>query len=217
MYEINVYDKIIFDLRKVFQLVRGTLRYAWRKNMHTKILCGKRVQIRNIRFLSVSGNLKIEDYVELDALSIGGIKLGNNVKIGRYTSIRASNHYRLPGKGVVIGDNFSCGDYTFFGCAGGIKIGNDVMMGQNIRFHAQNHNFDNLDELLRLQGTSSRGIAIGNNCWIGSGTVFLDGSSIGNGCVVGANSLITKSFPNNCVIMGQPAKIVRYRGDEERP
>lgn len=214
MYRVNIYDKICYNSRRVCQLIRGTFRYTWRKKMHAIIFCGKGVTIRNTRYLSLRGKLKLEDHVEIDALSINGIQFGDNVKVGRYTSIRASNHYRMPGRGVKIGNNFSCGDFSFFGCAGGISIGNDVMMGQNIRFHAQNHNFEDMDLLLREQGTTSKGITIGNNCWVGSGTVFLDGSSIGDGCVVGANSLVTKSFPDNCIIMGQPAKIIRYRGEK---
>lgn len=211
MYVFNKKDTAIFNSRKALNLVRGAVKYSWRHNMHVPIFCGRGVQIRNTKFLILHGEIQLEDNVEIDAMSIDGVQFGNNCRIGRYTSMRASNHYRFLGKGVSIGDNFSCGDFTFFGCAGGIAIGNDVMMGQSVRFHAQNHNFDKHDILLREQGTNSKGISVGNNCWIGSGTVFLDGSSVGNGCVVGANSLITKAFPDNCIIMGQPASIVRYR------
>ena len=66
-----------------------------------------------------SGKIQLEDYVEIDAISFNGVQLGSNCRIGRYSSMRASNHYRLLGKGVSIGNNFSCGDFTFLGAQGG--------------------------------------------------------------------------------------------------
>ena len=56
-----------------------------------------------------------------------------------------------------------------------------------------------------------KGIIVGDNCWIGSGVVFLDGASIANGCVVAANAVITKQFPENSIVGGVPAKIIGYR------
>ena len=52
---------------------------------------------------------------------------------------------------------------------------------------------------------------VGNNCWIGAGVVFCDGVTVGSGCVIGANAGVTKSFPDNRVIAGNPAKVVRMR------
>ena len=105
------------------------------------------------------------------------------------------------------------GDFCFFGSAGGIEIGNDVMMGQNVRFHAQNHNYSG-EELIREQGVNSKGIKIGNNCWIGSGVVFLDGVTIGNGCVIGSNTVVTKSFPDNSVVVGYAGKKLKDRFEQ---
>lgn len=92
-------------------------------------------------------------------------------------------------------------------------IGDNVIGGQNIRFHASNHCFDRIDIDIKAQGVIAKEITVGDNCWIGAGAVFCAGSSIGNGCVVGANSVVTKKFPDNCVIAGNPAKVIRYRGE----
>lgn len=79
------------------------------------------------------------------------------------------------------------------------------------RFHAENHLYDNPDQPIYQQGVTHKGIEIGDNCWIGAGVVFLDGAKIGNGCVVAANAVVTKSFGDNLVIGGIPAKKLRDR------
>ena len=83
-----------------------------------------------------------------------------------------------------------------------------------MRFHASNPKFDNLDEPIKNQGVECRGIYVGNNCWIGAGAVLLDGVTVGDGCVIGANAVVTKDIPDNSVVVGSPAKIIRKRGEE---
>ncbi len=59
-------------------------------------------------------------------------------------------------------------------------------------------------------------ILIMNDCWIGEGATIMGGVVIGNGAVVAANSVVTKSVPPYAIVAGNPAKIVRYRFDNER-
>ncbi len=56
-----------------------------------------------------------------------------------------------------------------------------------------------------------KGIIIGNDVWIGMNSILLPGIKIGNGVTIGANSIVTKSFPDYCVIAGNPAKIIKYK------
>ena len=88
-----------------------------------------------------------------------------------------------------------------------------MIAGQYIRFHSENHKYENLNSLIREQGVVQKGIVIGNNCWIGSGVVFLDGSRVGDGCVVAANAVVSGKFPENTVIGGVPAKVIKKRGE----
>lgn len=55
------------------------------------------------------------------------------------------------------------------------------------------------------------GYKIGNNCWIGAKATILDGTSIGNGCVVAAGAVVTGCFPDDVVIGGVPARILKER------
>ena len=56
-----------------------------------------------------------------------------------------------------------------------------------------------------------KGVKIGDNCWLDSKVTFLDGSKVGNGCIVAAGSVVTKSFEDNVIIAGVPAKIIKHR------
>ncbi|MGC3977972.1 MAG: acyltransferase [Paludibacteraceae bacterium] len=156
-------------------------------------------------------NLSIDRWCYIDALSTEGILFGKNVSIGKFTSIECSGSLKQIGKGLIVGDNVGLGTRGHYGCAGGVIIGNDTIIGNNVSFHSENHNFDNINIPIRSQGVTHKGIKIGNNCWIGAKATFLDGCEIGNGCVVAAGAIVKDIFPDNSVIAGVPAKIVKKR------
>ncbi|MCK1195883.1 acyltransferase [Streptococcus uberis] len=204
-------DKISFFLEILTMRFRGMIFKLFHFSSQKKLSIGKYVKLKYISYISFGNNNTINDFVEIQGLSKNGINLGDNVNLGKGSIIRGTGSITNIGVGFSCGNNFACGDFSFFGCSGGITIGDDCIMGQSIRMHSQNHNFDSLDSLIRNQGTTSKGIKIGNNCWIGSGVVILDGVTIGNGVVIGSNTLINKSIPDNVVVVGNPMRIVRSR------
>ena len=56
---------------------------------------------------------------------------------------------------------------------------------------------------------TSKGIKIGNNVWVGTKVTFLDGSKVGDNCVIAAGAVVNGEFPNNVVVGGIPAKILK--------
>lgn len=58
-------------------------------------------------------------------------------------------------------------------------------------------------------------IIIQNDCWIGHGATIMDGVTIHNGAVVATNAVVTKDVPPYAIVGGNPAKIIKYRFDEE--
>lgn len=59
-------------------------------------------------------------------------------------------------------------------------------------------------------------IEIGNDVWIGTRSIIMDGVTIGHGAVIAANSVVTKNIPAYAIVGGVPAKIIKYRFPEEK-
>lgn len=196
---------------RLISVWRGIYKRIGLKKCGKILFAGKRVKLKNKNAISFGNGVTLDDYVFLDGLSTEGLKIGNNVRVGSYTIIACSGSLKHLGKGVRIGDNSGIGDFSFFGAAGGIQIGSNVIMGQNVRFHSENHNFDRVDIPIKEQGVTNKGIIVGDDCWIGSGAVFLDGVQVGEGCVIGANTLVNKDIPPYSVAVGNPVKIVKNR------
>lgn len=108
---------------------------------------------------------------------------------------------------VVIGDNTRIGLHNTI--IGPVNIGSHVNLAQGITITALNHNFDNPLKRIDEQGVSTKPVVIGNDVWIGAGAVVLPGVTIGNHCVVAAGAVVTKDVPDNCVVGGVPAKIIK--------
>lgn len=188
---------------RFIMLLRGYLYFG------KKVYVGKACSISNRRNIAIGTNATIENNVVIDGYARNTLQLGHNSKIGAYSYITCTSHFSKYGKGLKMGNNSAAGRYTEFGAAGGIEIGNDVIMGSYVTFHSENHNFEDPNIAIRLQGTTSKGIKVGNNVWVGAKATFLDGSEVGNYCVVAAGAVVNGKFPDNVVIGGVPAKILR--------
>lgn len=93
----------------------------------------------------------------------------------------------------------------YFQALGRIDIGRGTYIGPNVGFITSNHDMSNLDKHL-----DPKPISIGKKCWIGMNSVILGGVKIGNNTIVGAGSVVTHSFiEGNCIIAGNPAKIIK--------
>lgn len=177
--------------------------------LRKRVFVGANCNIMNKKNIIFYKNVTIDNYTRIDGYAKRKLIFGNNVKIGAFSNISCTSHLSKYGIGFSIGHNSSVGDYSQFGAAGGIEIGNDVIMGSYISFHSENHNYKDNLKLIREQGVTSQGIKLGNNIWVGAKVTFLDGTSIGNNTVIAAGAVVNGTYPDNVVIGGIPARILK--------
>ena len=92
-----------------------------------------------------------------------------------------------------------------------ITIGDDTNIGGNVKI--LDNDFHPIEAQARLVDDKSKigtaPVEIGRNCFIGCNALILKGSKLGDNCVVGAGSVVTGIFGDNCVIAGNPARLIR--------
>src|SRR5699024_6569850 len=76
---------------------------------------------------------------------------------------------------------------------------------------AFNHTIDDPEMEVFRQPITARGVTIGDDVWIGSHVVILDGVHIGSKAVVAAGAVVTKDVPHGMVVGGNPARVIRAR------
>jgi acetyltransferase-like isoleucine patch superfamily enzyme len=112
----------------------------------------------------------------------------------------------------AVGD-ITIGDYTRIGihCTviGPVSIGAHVNLAQGITVSALNHNFADTKKRIDEQGITTKPIIIGDDVWIGANAVILPGVTIGKHCVVAAGAVVTKDVPDNTLVGGVPAKVIK--------
>lgn len=177
--------------------------------MRGKIFLGQGCSIKNKRNFYFGKNVTIEKHTTIDCYASDKIEIGSGSRIGAYSLVTCTSHLSKYGKGLKIGENSAIGRFSEFGAAGGIEIGDNVIMGSYISFHSENHNYEDTSRLIREQGVTSKGITLGNNIWVGAKVTFLDGSQVGDNSVVAAGTVVKGIFPNNVIIGGVPAKILK--------
>ncbi|MET9105402.1 acyltransferase [Streptomyces zhihengii] len=100
---------------------------------------------------------------------------------------------------------------------GQVRLGDAVRIGAHTSLLGFNHTMSDPDTEVFRQPLSSKGITVGDDVWIGSHVVVLDGITIGDRAVVGAGSVVTKDVAAGSIVGGNPARILRWRVPGARP
>ena len=118
---------------------------------------------------------------------------------------------RLVLKGEYNDVSFS--NTIFNTMSGTITIGNNCFFSQNCMLLTGKHDYTKCDsDVLRDTVIQNRDIFIGDGTWLASGCIILGSVKIGKNCVVSAGAVVTKNMPDNSIIAGIPAKIIKKIG-----
>ncbi len=196
---------------KSSQLIRGLLLKITLKESSGIIFKGKHCRITHRSQISVGRTLILGDYVEINALSKHGVRIGDNVSIQKNTIIECTGVIRNLGEGLVIGNNTGIAQGAFIQVRGKVVIGNDVIFGPNVSIFSETHNFDDPNIPVHLQGETRKGVTIEDGAWIGTRAVILDGITVGRNSIVAAGAVVTKDVPPGAIVGGVPAKVLKQR------
>lgn len=160
-----------------------------------------------------------------------GVRVGRNVRIGRNVEFRFTQP-SLQERRLVLGDDVTIDSGTILdtfggsiaiatgtivgpGCLiyghGGITIGCYSLISPKCTILSSNHDFSQPHVRLRDLADVIAPTSIGDNCWLGSATCVMAGTTIGDDTIVAAGSIVTRDLTAMSVARGAPAKVVRSR------
>jgi acetyltransferase-like isoleucine patch superfamily enzyme len=163
------------------------------------VLLGDRAFQGTSQFLSVVPGL-VGDYLrrEFYRLTLAACAPSVQIVFGTLFASRAAR----------IGENTYVGSCCMIGDA---VIGRDVLLGSNVQLLSgkAQHATSDLEKPIRLQPRRFDLIHIGDDTWIGNGSIVM--ANIGTKCVIGAGSIVTEDIPDHSIAAGNPARVLRMR------
>jgi acetyltransferase-like isoleucine patch superfamily enzyme len=138
------------------------------------------------------------------------VHLGRWSWIGHGTKIRSHEGEVRIGAKSVLGQECTISSFQH------VSIGRECVVADRVMLIDFDHGVTEVERPIRLQGIYKRDVRVGHNCWIGYGACVLRGVTVGDNCVVGANSVLTRDVPDNAVVAGAPARVLRMRAEPER-
>ena len=138
----------------------------------------------------------------------------NNFKkifIGKRVRIFPNSRIECIGKDakIIIHDNVSIGPNLHLTARSILEISKNCTISSNVMITDNNHNYQEIDKHIMNQKNIIKKTFIGKNCFIGTGAVIDAGTILGKQCIVGANAVVSGLYPDYCVIVGVPGRIVK--------
>lgn len=172
--------------------------------MHRSLLkviyiCARSLDLFDLPVLRTLKNKVYERYWDA-----AGIRVLANVMI--------ANSHPNPESGIRFGHGIELGSFVHLDYSGGLYIGNNVTISEGAKIYTHNHTVDKANIHWREQPIRFSALRIEDDVWIGTNSVILEScNTIGRGAIVGAGAVVTKDVPPYAVVVGNPARVVKYR------
>jgi acetyltransferase-like isoleucine patch superfamily enzyme len=175
-----------------FAYARLFARYVLLKLRH-----GKRLQTDGICFICPGVKLEIGRDATLS--------IGRWAWVGHGSKIRVHEGEVSIGAKTVMGQECTISAYQH------VEIGRECIVADRVMLIDFDHGVVEVERPIRLQGIYKRDVRVGHNVWIGYGACILRGTTVGDNAIVGTSTVVTKDVPQNAVVAGAPARIIRMR------
>jgi len=173
-------------------------------------------------FASLGRNVSFHFTSQLDRQRAFRISLGNSVSLRKdaWLNVADGSQDRDAEPAIVLEDNCHIGYGSIISAKNRIHLERDVLVGQQVIIVDHNHAYEDINVPVVKQNITEGGrIRIGQGSWIGRGAAIICPKGelvIGRNCVIAVNSVVTRSIPDYCVVVGMPARIIRQYDPETR-
>ncbi len=162
-----------------------------------KLRYRKRLQTEGICFICPGVQLELGPHAKL--------RVGRWAWIGHGSKIRVHEGEVSIGAKTVIGQECTISAFQH------VSIGRECIIADRVMLIDFDHGVVEVDRPIRQQGIYKRDVNVGHNVWIGYGACVLRGVSIGDNGIVGTSAVVTRDTPENAVVAGVPARVIRMR------
>jgi acetyltransferase-like isoleucine patch superfamily enzyme len=161
--------------------------------------------------------LRLGRRLKLDGLAFVGpgckleVKRGATLELGRWSWVGHGCKVRVHEGIVHIGAKSVLGQECTISAFQHVSIGRECVIADRVMLIDFDHGMVEVERPIRLQGIYKRDVRVGHNVWIGYGACLLRGVTVGDNAVIGTSAVVTKDVPENAVVGGVPARVIRMR------
>jgi acetyltransferase-like isoleucine patch superfamily enzyme len=136
---------------------------------------------------------------------------GATVTLGRWSWIGHGSKIRVHEGELSIGAKSVLGQECTISAYQHVSVGRECIIADRVMMIDFDHGMVEVERPIREQGIYKRNVDIGHNVWIGYGACVLRGVAVGENSVIGTSAVVTCDVPDNAVVGGIPARVIRMR------
>jgi len=190
------FSRKIQYLENVYFKMKGRLLYRWLFKQFGKGSIVRTPLFISYESISVGKNVFIWDDARIETVE-------------RYAGLRFS-------PSITIGDGVTIQQRCHITAADKLSIGANSLISFDVMIQDTDHEYQDIRLPVSQQPLAVAKTTIGESCFIGSGAKINAGTTLGKHCIVGASSVVRGHFPDYCVIVGMPGKIVKRYNPETK-